>query len=86
MLKYALLGFLSYQPQTGYELKQVIDQSVQYFWQAKQSQIYRTLKALEEEGLVASQVEPQEGRPDRRVYAIKESGHAKEPALPTPYP
>jgi len=76
MLKYALLGFLSYQPQTGYELKQVIDQSVQYFWQAKQSQIYRTLKALEAEGLVASHVEAQESRPDRRVYAITAAGEA----------
>jgi PadR family transcriptional regulator AphA len=74
VLKYALLGFLNYQPRTGYDLKQVMDQSIQPFWQAKQSQIYRTLKALEADGLVTSHVEEQESRPDRRVYAITDAG------------
>lgn len=76
MLKYALLGFLSYQPMTGYDLKQNLDNSTQFFWQAQQSQIYRTLKQLEDEGLVASQVEPQDDRPDRRVYELTDAGLA----------
>ena len=46
MLKYVLLGFLNYAPQTGYELKQAIDKSTSFFWHAKQSQIYTTLKGL----------------------------------------
>ena len=45
-LKHAILGFLNYQPQTGYELKEVFDDSVQHFWLADQSQIYRTLNDL----------------------------------------
>lgn len=74
MLKIVILGFLSYRPQTGYELKQNIDHSTKYFWDAKQSQIYRTLKQLEQDGLVVSTIEPQEDRPDRRVYTITGNG------------
>lgn len=76
MLKYVLLGFLNYTPQTGYELKQAMDKSTSFFWHAKQSQVYTTLKSLEEDGLVQSCVEPQEDRPDRRVYTITEAGRA----------
>ena len=74
MLKYALLGFLRYEPRTGYELKQTMDKSTGHFWHAKQSQIYTTLKKLKEDGLVDSHPKPQENRPDRRVYSITESG------------
>jgi len=74
MLKYALLGFLNYGDMTGYELKQIMDTSTQNFWHAKQSQIYMTLKKLEEKDLVVSEIEPQEGRPDRRVYALTDAG------------
>ena len=74
MLKHAILGFLKYKPHTGYEIKQTMDKSTGHFWHAKQSQIYTTLKKLEENGLVASHPEPQNGRPDRRVYIITESG------------
>lgn len=74
MLKFALLGFLNYGPYSGYDLKQLIDVSIQHFWHAKQSQVYTTLKRLEEEGLVSSSIQAQESRPDRRVYAITETG------------
>ena len=76
-LQHALLGFLTYQPMTGYEIKQFMDVSTANFWHAKQSQIYATLKKLEARGLIASHVEPQEGRPDRRVYEITPAGRAE---------
>ena len=74
MLKYALLGFLNYQDASGYDLKQLMDVSTSNFWHAKQSQIYTTLKKLEKEGFVISHIEPQESRPNRRVYKITETG------------
>jgi PadR family transcriptional regulator AphA len=76
MLKYILLGFLNYMPMTGYELEGYIDQSTGHFWHAKLSQIYTTLKSLEQDRLVRSHIEPQEGRPDRRVYTITDAGRA----------
>ncbi|MBI9050496.1 MAG: PadR family transcriptional regulator [Anaerolineaceae bacterium] len=74
MLKFALLGFLSYGPMTGYELKQRMDRSTTHFWHAKQSQIYTTLKAMEKDGLVESVIREQRERPDRRVYVITPVG------------
>ena len=74
MLKYALLGFLNYMPASGYDLKQLMDVSTANFWHAKQSQIYTTLKKLESDGMVVSHIEPQESRPNRRVYQITEAG------------
>ncbi|MCP4139888.1 MAG: PadR family transcriptional regulator [Chloroflexi bacterium] len=74
MLKYALLGFLNYSTYSGYDLKQLMDVSTSNFWHAKQSQIYTTLKKLEKDGIVISHIEPQESRPNRRVYEITESG------------
>jgi len=75
-LKYTLLGFLSYGPMTGYELKKHIDNSTQFFWHARLSQIYPTLKRLDEDGWTESEVMPQEGKPDKKFYAITEKGRA----------
>lgn len=74
MLKYTLLGFLNYQPMTGYELKQRMDNSTVHFWHAKLSQIYVTLKSLEEKKLVVSVMEEQDDRPDKRIYTITPQG------------
>ena len=73
-LPHAILGLLTYQPMTGYDLKQVFDSSINHFWSAHQSQIYRELAALEGKGYVDSQIEPQEKRPDRKVYRITAAG------------
>ncbi len=74
MLKYVILGALNYHPMSGYDLKQFTDRSTANFWHAELSQIYVTLKSLEKEGLISSKAIAQEGRPDRRVYTITESG------------
>lgn len=74
MLKYALLGFLLKHPMTGYDLERWIRASLSYFWPAQLSQVYRTLRQLEDEGLVSSEIAPQESRPDRRVYSATPTG------------
>jgi DNA-binding PadR family transcriptional regulator len=73
-LKHALLGILTVRPMTGYELKQFFDSSVQHFWNAELSQIYPTLKSLEELGHVEKHVQVQEHRPNRKVYEITTTG------------
>ncbi len=74
MLKYVLLGALSYQPLTGYQLKQFVDNTTKHFWFAQTSQIYRTLKEIEEAKLAVSEVQEQDKRPDRRLYHITQTG------------
>jgi DNA-binding PadR family transcriptional regulator len=73
-LSHALLGFLNYAPMTGYDLKKILDDSINFFWSAHTSQIYRELKALEKEGYIVSEVKPSEKGPERREYRITESG------------
>ncbi|WP_018654537.1 PadR family transcriptional regulator [Actinomadura flavalba] len=74
MLKFALLGFLLRQSMTGYDLAAAIRSSINFVWPAQLSQIYRTLGQLENDGLVVSEVVPQQGRPDRRVYSATDAG------------
>lgn len=76
-LDHAILGFLNYHPYTGYDLKKIFDTSVQHFWPADQSQIYRTLNRLTKQGFAKMEKVPQEDRPDRKVYHITEAGRAE---------
>lgn len=73
-LKHALLGFLSQQPLTGYDLKKAFDGSVSNFWPADQAQIYRTLARLVADELAEVRVVPQEGRPARKEHHITPAG------------
>ena len=73
-LEFSILGFLHYHPYSGYDLKKAFDTSVRHFWSADQSQIYRTLGRLTEQGLVEMEVVEQTERPDRKVYHITQAG------------
>jgi PadR family transcriptional regulator AphA len=73
-LKYAILGLLSLKPQTGYELKANLEQSIRYIWNADQAQIYRTLADINQEGLVASNTIQQMGRPNKKIYQLTKTG------------
>jgi PadR family transcriptional regulator AphA len=73
-LPHTILGFLSLGPSTGYDLKKHMESSTQFFWHAELSQIYPALKQLEGKGLVTFEVIPQEGKPDKKIYAITATG------------
>ncbi len=73
-LKHAILGFMAIQDFTGYDLKKAFDTSVQHFWPADQSQIYRTLSKLEEQGLIDKTIVQREEQLDLKVYSITETG------------
>ncbi len=73
-LKHGLLGLLTYEDMSGYDLKKAFDTSLQFMWSAKGSQIYRDLGKLEDDGFVTSKVVPQEKKFDRKVYSITDKG------------
>ena len=73
-LEHAILGFLTYQPLSGYDLKKFFDESVRHFWSATQSQIYRSLARMAETGWVEMERVEQDDRPDRKVYHITDAG------------
>ena len=73
-LKHGLLGLLNYGPMTGYDLNKAFKDSLAFFWQAKTSQIYRELGAMERCGWLTSERIIQNERPNKRVYTITDSG------------
>lgn len=73
-LSYTLLGLLNYASMTGYDLKKIFDDSINFFWSAQTSQIYRELKTLEEKGYIVSVVKPSDKGPSKRIYSITEQG------------
>ncbi|HHW07606.1 MAG TPA: PadR family transcriptional regulator [Clostridia bacterium] len=75
-LKFGLLGLLNYGKMTGYELDKAFKESLHFFWQAQTSQVYRELNAMEKEGWLTSELVYQEGKPNKKVYAITEQGRA----------
>jgi PadR family transcriptional regulator, regulatory protein AphA len=75
--RYAILGILTIAPMSGYDLKKFTEKSMNYFWNENYAWIYPTLKQLEQEGLVVSSQEKQEGRPDRHLYTLTEQGRAE---------
>ncbi|MHC4415585.1 MAG: PadR family transcriptional regulator [Planctomycetota bacterium] len=68
-----LLAMLQ-EPTSGYDLKATFDRTANHFWPAELSQIYRTLKRLEADGLLRSRIEPSDRGPDRRIYSRTAAG------------
>jgi DNA-binding PadR family transcriptional regulator len=72
-----LLGLLSIEPMSGYDLGLTIRSSVGFFWNESYGQIYPNLKKLAAQGLVSSRAERQKGKPDRRIYSITGKGRER---------
>lgn len=73
-LGYAILGLLSREDLSGYDLTQRMAGRVGYFWSARHSQIYPELARLEDGGYVTHSVVEQKERPDKKVYEITAEG------------
>lgn len=73
-LPHAILVSLCEQSGSGYELARRFDRSIGYFWSATHQQIYRTLRAMEDDGWVRATPVPQQGRPDKKVYTVFDPG------------
>ncbi|GIN92871.1 hypothetical protein J22TS1_39220 [Siminovitchia terrae] len=71
---YAILGILTTGCRSGYDIKQLIDHSLNHFWKVSYGQIYPTLKTLVEDGLAEVQTSSQKGKPDRNEYFLTSKG------------
>ena len=74
MLKHGILGLLNYRQLSGYDIMEVFRDSLNYFWNAQTSQIYRELHGLKQRGWVDKTPVPQSGKPDKNVYSITPAG------------
>jgi PadR family transcriptional regulator, regulatory protein AphA len=88
-IQYVILGLLSWQPFSGYDLKKIIAESDLFYWSGNNNQIYNSLVELHKNGLVTQEIQYQESLPARKIYSITASGQAQlsawalsEPELP----
>ena len=88
-LHHAVLALLSAKPAHGYELKTSFDQAVGDQWGGLNiGHIYQILDRLARDGLIDSQRQPQQVKPDRVVHRLTPAGRAEldrwlaEPAVP----
>ncbi len=72
--RYAVLGMLSFEAKSGYDIKKDIESHLSVFWNESYGQIYRVLKQLEKEKLVIKKHLSQKRRPSKDVYSITDKG------------
>jgi PadR family transcriptional regulator, regulatory protein AphA len=70
---HVILGMVSREPRSGYEIKALVDRTTRFFWTASYGQIYPELKRLSEAGLIEGRDAPR-GERKRTVYAIAPAG------------
>ena len=73
-LSHSILGFLSYQSMTGYDLAKAFSSSVRFFWYAQTSQIYLELNKLEKKEFVTCEIIIQTEKPSKKLYSITPKG------------
>ena len=88
-IRASILGFLSWKPFTGYELKKIFANSLSFHWSGNNNQIYGTLIQLHKDGATSIEIQQQEKLPARKVYTITSKGREElrawllaEPELP----
>lgn len=72
-MDYVLLGLLSHEPMTGYEMKKRLDTTLRFFWGGSFGSIYPTLNQLEKEGKVTKEDVSENGR-EKIAYCITQRG------------
>ena len=77
MLKHGILGLLNYGDMTGYEIREIFNKSLNFFWQAQSSQIYRELRTLEKNGWITITTVEQSEKPNKNVCSITEDGRTE---------
>ncbi|WP_229052898.1 PadR family transcriptional regulator [Aeromicrobium sp. Leaf350] len=82
-LEHAILVSLAERSASGYELARRFDASIGHFWKASHQQIYKVLGRMEADKLVESHLVAQDGRPDKKVYAITGEGRDELAAFTT---
>lgn len=74
-LEHYILGLLTINPRTGYEVKKYLDTEGRFERRrAPLSQIYTTLKRMAEDNLVTFVEQERDGKPDLKIYSITPKG------------
>ena len=75
--QYAILGLLTIEPMSGYDLGKNLRESLNYFWAESNGQIYPTLKSLVTNGLIVPVATQAAGKRARQKYALTPAGRKR---------
>lgn len=74
-LEFILLGVLLQQAQTGYELQRFMEAAGRFMRaNTSMTQVYRSLRAMEERGWLTHEIEPRLGAQDAKRYRVTSDG------------
>lgn len=68
-----ILGLLSHEPLTGYDIKKRMDGAISFFWKGSFGNIYPALKDMTEQGLIVKEESTESGR-EKITYSITNEG------------
>ena len=71
---YVILGLLSEEPLSGYQIKKIVDIRFKFFWSESFGQIFPALKVLAAEGLIEELPAKQSKARAQKTYRICETG------------
>jgi DNA-binding PadR family transcriptional regulator len=71
---YAVLGLLSLEPMSGYEVRKGAASTIGHFWSESYGQVYPALRELSAAGLIRRRPGGGRGRRERQVYEITARG------------
>lgn len=74
-LRYFILGLLTQQPMSGYDIKRFLKGLSWLIGSPSGGSLYPALRALRQEGLVTVEVIPGLDRPPKKIYSIAPAGH-----------
>lgn len=72
--KDVVLGLLNEKEMSGYEIKEVLDTQLAFFFDGTFGMIYPLLRKLEKEKLIEKKHIIQDGKPNKNVYSITPDG------------
>lgn len=72
-MDFVLLGLLSHESMTGYEMKKSLDTVLHFFWGGSYGSIYPTLNELEKDGMVTKE-NVSDSKREKIAYSITEKG------------
>jgi PadR family transcriptional regulator AphA len=72
--RHLILGLLTQQPMTGYDIRRVLQSLGWLVGNPSFGSLYPTLHALLKDGLVTVAVTPRQEKPSRKVYSITDAG------------
>jgi DNA-binding PadR family transcriptional regulator len=87
---YAILGLLSIEPMSGYDIRRNLAESLSYFWSESYGQIYPSLRKLEAARLIAPARQAAPDTRRRKLYTLTAAGRERlrtwlaEPPRPQP--